>query len=95
MPVDAYDVLCDLAQLDGIRICPLFKVFWNPEGWAVCSTTLEGDPVEIECVLPSIREAYNEAARRNQLAGLPLKGLKPVTFPEKVLHWLRLQEQKA
>lgn len=42
---DGYDYLCNMAQLDRVRISPLFRVFWMENGWRVCGTNLEGDPV--------------------------------------------------
>lgn len=62
------------AQLDGIRISPLFRVFSFRGGWRVCGTNLEGDPVSNPSKHSTLRAAFNEASRANQLYA----GIKPV-----------------
>ena len=77
---DAYDSLCDMAQLDGMRISPMFLVFVNPASaakpWRVCGTSLEGDPVSDHSQHSTLRQALNEASRANQLYA----GIKPITL---------------
>ncbi len=75
---DAYDFLCNLAQLDGVRISPLFRVFWNIDGWAVQATDIQGDPVgEPHQVHQHMRAAYNQAAKLNSQNGSLAETLKP------------------
>jgi hypothetical protein len=62
---DGYDFLCNLAQLDGVRISPLFRVFWSVDGWRVCGTNLEGDPVFTHSVHKHMRRAFNQAGKLN------------------------------
>ncbi len=71
---DGYDYLMNMAMLDGVRIAPLFMVFFNLENpvkdWKVCSTDIQGDPVRTESEHFSLNEALAEAKRLNELAGL-------------------------
>jgi hypothetical protein len=63
---DGYDFLTNLAQLDGIRIAPLFRVFWHRKGWAVQATDIQGDPVgKPHQVHKSMRRAFNQAGKLN------------------------------
>jgi hypothetical protein len=75
---DAYDSLCNLAQLDGVRISPMFLVFVNPASaakpWRVCATSLEGDPVSDHSQHSTLRAAFNEGSRANEVYA----GLKPI-----------------
>jgi hypothetical protein len=75
---DPYDSLCNLAQLDGVRIAPLFLVFINPASvakpWRVCGTSLEGDPVSEHSQHSTLRAAFDEASRANELYA----GIKPI-----------------
>jgi hypothetical protein len=65
MTADPYDFLCNLAQLDGVRIAPLFLVFWHRDGWAVCGPDIQGDPKFTHEIHKSMRRAYNQAGKLN------------------------------
>jgi hypothetical protein len=68
---DAYDFLCNMAQLDGVRISPLFRVFWSVQGWRVCGTNLEGDPLFTHEIHPELRPAFDQANQLNAENGCP------------------------
>jgi hypothetical protein len=91
---DAYDSLCNLAQLDGVRIAPLFLVFVNPASaakpWRVCGTSLEGDPVSDHSQHSTLRAAFNEAARANEVYA----GIKPYRLKVRIRHARRIAPLK-
>ncbi len=62
---DPYDLLIDQALLNGIRISPLFRVFWSVEGWRVCGTDLAGDPVFTHEIHKELRPAFDQANQLN------------------------------
>jgi hypothetical protein len=78
MSADPYDTLCNLAQLDRVRISPMFLVFVNPASaakpWRVCGTSLEGDPVSDHSRHSTLRAAFTEASRANEVYA----GIKPI-----------------
>lgn len=74
---DPYDLLMDQALLNGIRISPLFRVFYTRDGWAVCGTNLEGDPVFTHATHKTLRRAFNQANKLNAENGSTKITLKP------------------
>lgn len=79
---DGYDYLCNMAQLDGVRISPLFRVFFVHDGWRVCGTNIEGD-----AVFTHEKHGDNLFAATLQAATLNAElGARPVdTFIEHIL----------
>jgi hypothetical protein len=63
-------------KTDGIRISPMFRVFCFRGGWRVCGTNLEGNPVSNHSKHSTLRAAFSEASRANQLYA----GIKPMAL---------------